>query len=67
MFRGMKVPDVLMSGHHENIRKWRLKESLKKTLERRPDLLETYDASTEALKMLADLRHSSKASTDVVE
>lgn len=29
-FRGMKVPEVLMSGHHENIRKWRLRESLKK-------------------------------------
>ena len=41
-FRGMKVPDVLMSGHHENIRKWRIEQSLRKTLERRPDLLEDY-------------------------
>ena len=39
-FRGMKVPEVLLSGHHENIRKWREEEALKKTLERRPDLLE---------------------------
>lgn len=41
-FRGVKVPDVLMSGHHENIRKWRIEQSLRKTLERRPDLLEDY-------------------------
>ena len=39
-FRGMKVPDVLLSGHHENIKKWRYSEQLKKTQERRPDLLE---------------------------
>ena len=39
-FRGMKVPDVLLSGHHENIRKWRCEQALKKTKERRPDLLE---------------------------
>ena len=38
-FRGMKVPDVLLSGHHENIRKWRLEEQLKRTKERRPDLI----------------------------
>ena len=39
-FEGMKVPDVLLSGHHENIRKWRLEEQIKRTKERRPDLLE---------------------------
>lgn len=39
-FRGIKVPDVLLSGHHENIRKWRYEQALKKTQERRPDLLE---------------------------
>ena len=39
----MKVPDVLLSGHHENIRKWRLEQSIKKTKERRPDLLEKGD------------------------
>ena len=36
----LKVPDVLLSGHHENIRRWRLKQSLGRTWERRPDLLE---------------------------
>lgn len=39
-FRGMIVPDVLLSGHHENIRKWRYEKQLEKTKERRPDLLE---------------------------
>lgn len=39
-FRGMKVPDVLLSGHHENIDKWRKNEQIKRTEKRRPDLLE---------------------------
>lgn len=39
-FRGMKVPEVLLSGHHANIDKWRKEEQLKRTKERRPDLLE---------------------------
>ena len=38
-FKGLKVPDILLSGHHENIKKWRYEQSLKKTKERRPDLL----------------------------
>lgn len=42
-FRGLKVPDVLLSGHHENIRKWRLEQSIKRTKQRRPDLLEKSD------------------------
>ena len=39
-FKGMKVPDILLSGHHANIDKWRLEEQVKRTKERRPDLLE---------------------------
>lgn len=39
-FRGMKVPSVLLSGHHANIEKWRREEQLKRTKQRRPDLLE---------------------------
>ncbi len=39
-FMGKKVPEVLLSGHHENIRKWRLEQSINKTQKRRPDLLE---------------------------
>ena len=39
-FRGMKVPDVLLSGNHAKIEEWREEQSLKRTFERRPDLLE---------------------------
>ena len=39
-YEGMKVPEVLLSGHHENIRKWRREQQIKRTKERRPDLLE---------------------------
>jgi tRNA (guanine37-N1)-methyltransferase len=39
-FRGMRVPDVLLSGHHAEIENWRREQSLKRTLERRPDLFE---------------------------
>lgn len=39
-FEGLSVPDVLISGHHENIEKWRKEESIKKTEEKRPDLLQ---------------------------
>ena len=42
-FRGMKVPDVLLSGHHANIAKWRHDEQVKRTEIRRPDLLEKED------------------------
>ena len=41
-FRGMDVPEVLVSGHHENIRKWRLREALVLTMKNRPDLFEKY-------------------------
>ncbi len=40
-----KVPDVLLSGHHKNIEKWRLEQSIKRTKERRPDLYEKYLAN----------------------
>ena len=42
-YRGMKVPDVLLSGHHENINKWRKEEQIKRTKIRRPDLLDKED------------------------
>ena len=42
-FHGVKVPDVLISGHHENIDKWRKERSIELTKERRPDLLEKYE------------------------
>lgn len=39
-FRGMEVPEILFSGHHENINKWRYEQQIKRTKERRPDLLD---------------------------
>jgi tRNA (guanine37-N1)-methyltransferase len=55
-FRGMKVPDVLLSGNHAEIEKWRRREALKATLLKRPDLLETADLTDEDRKMLAELK-----------
>jgi tRNA (guanine37-N1)-methyltransferase len=51
---GQDVPKVLLSGHHEAIRRWRLKQSLGRTLERRPDLLEKLELSPEQEKLLAE-------------
>ena len=45
VWNGKKVPDVLLSGHHKNIEKWRLEQSIKRTQERRPDLYEKYLAN----------------------
>jgi len=54
--RGLRVPDILLSGHHENIRRWRREQSLRETLRRRPDLLESADLDEEALSILERLR-----------
>lgn len=54
VFEGKSVPEVLLSGHHENIRKWRRKMSLKITRERRPDLFKTINLSKEDIKLLKD-------------
>lgn len=54
--RGMKVPDVLISGHFENIRKWRKEQSLRATLDKRPDLLEGLDLDSEARAMIERIR-----------
>ena len=40
IYKGLRVPEVLLSGHHKNIETWRRQESIRRTLERRPDLLE---------------------------
>ncbi|MDE6723740.1 MAG: tRNA (guanosine(37)-N1)-methyltransferase TrmD, partial [Eubacterium sp.] len=46
-WRGRTVPDVLLTGHHANVDKWRRQQSLKRTLERRPDMLEKAELSKE--------------------
>lgn len=55
-FEGMRVPEVLLSGHHEHIRLWRRKEALRRTLEKRPDLLETTPLSDEERFLLEEIR-----------
>lgn len=60
-FRGWKVPDTLLSGHHVNIDKWRREQALKRTLERRPDLLETAELTLEDKKILARLKKEGQA------
>ena len=59
-FRGMKVPNVLLSGHHVNIRRWRMEQSLRKTWERRPDLLENYDFTDEERQILEEIKSEGK-------
>lgn len=56
-FMGMKVPDVLMSGHHKNIDAWRKEQSLKRTMERRPELLDnkTYSGRAEMIAKLMNM------------
>ncbi len=54
-FRGLQVPEVLLSGHHGHIRRYRLKESLRRTMLRRPDLLEKKELSKEERQLLEEL------------
>ena len=54
--RGRKVPEIVISGHAENIRKWRKEQSLRNTLLKRPDLLEGADLDAEGRKILDRLR-----------
>jgi tRNA (guanine37-N1)-methyltransferase len=54
-FRGMDVPEVLVNGNHEEIRKWRRRCALQKTLRNRPDLLRGVELSREDRKLLAEI------------
>ena len=55
IFEEIKVPEILQSGHHENINKWRKKQALKNTYYKRPELLENVDLSEEDKKYLEEL------------
>ncbi|GBG94142.1 tRNA (guanine-N1)-methyltransferase [Ligilactobacillus salitolerans] len=57
-FEGLKVPDVLLSGNHQKIDEWRRKEALRKTYQRRPDLLADLTLSTEQKKWLEEFKRS---------
>ena len=56
VFEGREVPEVLLSGDHERIRVWRRAQALKRTLDRRPDLLERARLTEEDKKILSDLK-----------
>lgn len=57
VYDGYKVPDVLLSGHHANINKWKRYQALKKTYLKRPDLLENFPFTKEDLKMLEEIKN----------
>lgn len=56
VYEGKKVPEVLLSGHHKNIETWRREQSIKRTLERRPDLLSEANLSKKEKQYLDKLR-----------
>lgn len=55
-YKGMDVPEVLLSGNHKRIEEWREKESLKRTYERRPDLLEEIELTEQQQKWLKEIK-----------
>lgn len=59
-YRGMEVPEVLLSGHHEEIRKWRRRQSLLRTLERRPELLKEAELTSEDKDILRKILYDLK-------
>ncbi len=59
-WHGRSVPDVLLTGHHANVEKWRREKSLERTLERRPDMLEKADLSKKDREYLAELMQRKK-------
>lgn len=59
---GQHVPDVLLSGNHENIRRWRLKQQLGRTWQRRSDLLEKLELTVEQQALLTDYIHETNVS-----
>ena len=56
-FEGIKVPEILQSGHHENINKWRRKEAIRVTYQKRPDLLEKVNLTEEEKKFIKELEN----------
>lgn len=64
VYEGKGVPKILLSGHHKNIEAWRRKESIRRTLERRPDLLETAALDEKDRRFLDRLREEAKRETE---
>ncbi len=62
-FRGLAVPEVLLNGNHEDIRRWRRKTALAKTLQNRPDLLERATLTDEDRELLDEIKNSGREGT----
>lgn len=58
VYEDKEIPEILFCGNHEIIKKWRLKESLKITLNKRKDMLENYDFSDEELKLINEIKNN---------
>lgn len=63
-FRGLAVPEVLLNGNHKLIEEWRLKESLRRTYTRRPDMLAKLELTPEMKKLLAEIKSELSQDTD---
>jgi tRNA (guanine37-N1)-methyltransferase len=59
VFRDLVVPEVLLSGNHKDILRWRRKEALRRTLERRPDLLEKSILSDDDYRLIREIKEES--------
>lgn len=59
-YKGMKVPEILLSGHHANIERWKREQSLIRTYNKRPDLFEKCDASEEERKRITEIDKQAK-------
>lgn len=66
-FRGLSVPEVLISGHHEKIRVWRRKEALRRTMERRPDLLASAPLTSEDLRLLEEIKAERETERETIK
>ena len=65
-WHGRRVPDVLLSGHHENVAKWRKKESYKRTMLRRPDLWAQFDEKQLKTKSEKKVLTEAKAEAEAI-
>lgn len=66
-YRGMRVPDILLSGHHANIEKWRREQAICRTWERRPELLEKANLTEREWKFLAELKEKCEGKKEECE
>jgi tRNA (guanine37-N1)-methyltransferase len=63
-FRGFTVPDVLLSGHHEQVRRWRKRQAVARTLARRPELLIAAELDDEERAIVRELMQARQKETD---